>query len=30
VPEDMIGQIGGALAPLRGDIVTTPRAEPAG
>jgi len=30
VPEDMIGQIGGALAPLRDDIVTTPRAEPAG
>src|SRR5262252_8372982 len=23
VPEDTIGQIGGALAPLRGDIVTT-------
>src|ERR1700747_2691351 len=23
VPEDMIGQIGGALAPLRDDIVTT-------
>ena len=26
VPEDTIGQIGGALAPLRGDIVTTPPA----
>jgi hemoglobin len=24
VPEDTIGQIGGALAPLRGDIVTVP------
>jgi len=29
VPEDTIGQIGGALAPLRDDIVTTRRAEPA-
>jgi len=27
VPEDTIGQIGGALAPLRDDIVTTRRAE---
>ena len=30
VPEDTIGQIGGALAPLRGDIVTTPSAGLAG
>ena len=30
VPEDTIGQIAGALAPLRDDIVTTPRAELAG
>jgi len=30
VPEDTIEQIGGALAPLRDDIVTTPRAELAG
>jgi hypothetical protein len=30
VPEDMIEQIGGTLAPLRDDIVTTPRAELAG
>jgi hemoglobin len=27
VPKDTIGQISGALAPLRDDIVTTPRAE---
>ena len=30
VPEDTIGQIGGALAPLRDDIVTTRRAGLAG
>ena len=30
VPEDTIGQVGGALAPLRGDIVTTRRADLAG
>jgi len=30
VPKDTIGQIGGALAPLRDDIVTTPPAELAG
>ena len=30
VPEDMIEQIGGALAPLRDHIVTTPRAALAG
>ena len=30
VPEDTIGQIAGALAPLRDDIVTTPRAKRAG
>jgi hemoglobin len=30
VPEDTIGQIGGALAPLRGDIVAAPRADLAG
>jgi hemoglobin len=30
VPADIIEQIGGALAPLRDDIVTTPRAELAG
>jgi hemoglobin len=30
VPEDTIGQIGGALVPLRDDIVTAPRTEPAG
>ena len=30
VPEDTIRQIGGALAPLRDDIVTTPPAELAG
>jgi hemoglobin len=30
VPRDTIGQIAGALAPLRDDIVTTPRAELAG
>ena len=30
VPEDTIGQIAGALAPLRDDIVTTPRAGLAG
>jgi hemoglobin len=30
VPEDTIAQIAGALAPLRHDIVTTPRAELAG
>ena len=28
VPEGTIGQMAGALAPLRGDIVTTPRAWP--
>jgi hemoglobin len=27
VPEDTIGQIGGTLAPLRGDIVTAPAEE---
>ena len=27
VPEETIGQIGGALAPLRGDIVTAPAGE---
>ena len=30
VPEDTIGKIAGALAPLRDDIVTTPRAKRAG
>ena len=30
VPEDTMGQIAGALAPLRDDIVTTPRAGLAG
>jgi hemoglobin len=30
VPEDTIGQIGEALAPLRGAIVTAPRADLAG
>ena len=30
VPEETIGQIGGALAPLRGDIVTVPADELAG
>ena len=30
VPQDTIGQIAGALAPLRDDIVTAPRAELAG
>jgi hemoglobin len=30
VPQDTIGQIAGALAPLRDDIVTTPRAKRAG
>ncbi|MEV4754856.1 group 1 truncated hemoglobin [Micromonospora sp. NPDC049559] len=30
VPEETIAQIGGALAPLRADIVRTPEPEPAG
>ena len=30
VPEDTLGQIAGALAPLRDDIVTMPRTERAG
>jgi hemoglobin len=30
VPQETIGQIGGALAPLRGDIVTAPADELAG
>ena len=30
VPEDIIGQIGAALSPLRSDIVTVPAPEPAG
>ena len=30
VPENTIGQIGEALAPLRGAIVTAPRADLAG
>lgn len=30
VPEETIGQIGGVLAPLRGDIVTEPAGELAG
>jgi hemoglobin len=30
VPEDIIGQIGALLSPLRSDIVTAPAPEPAG
>ena len=30
MPEETIGQIGGALAPLRSDIVTAPAEELAG
>jgi hemoglobin len=30
VPDDIIGQIGAALSPLRSDIVTVPAPEPAG
>jgi hemoglobin len=30
VPEEIIGQIGAALSPLRADIVTAPAPEPAG
>jgi hemoglobin len=30
VPENIIGQIGAALSPLRSDIVTAPAPEPAG